>query len=72
MILDKKKLKDLLDKSTLTRVKFAKTLGVSESCLYRWMKGQRQPTIDNYLRMMAAFGLNDLKDLLKEGEGENV
>ena len=66
MILDNLKLKTFLEESSMTRKEFAKALRVSESCIYRWLKGEREPTMDNYLHMVKVLKLRKLEDLLME------
>ena len=55
-----KRIKRELDEKEITQAEFSRMLGVSQVTAMRWLKGIRQPGIDDVERMAAILGLKIL------------
>lgn len=52
------RLKELKTEKGLSAKKLANQIGVSDSIIIKWEKGQRTPTIDNLYNLAVFFGVS--------------
>lgn len=47
-----KNLKNMLAEAGIKQFKFAKMVGVSPSCVSKWLLGEREPTLGNIVKIL--------------------
>ncbi len=52
------RLKELLKFENISQKEFAQRVGVSQSCVTFWIKGERQPTAENIYMISVTFSVS--------------
>ena len=52
------RLRELLRDEKLNQKQFAAAIGVSQSCVSFWLKGERQPTAENLYNIAKLYGVS--------------
>jgi transcriptional regulator with XRE-family HTH domain len=51
---------------------FAGKLGASHDAVYRWLRGDRQPRVEFYMKMLNVFKLKKMEDLMVEESKDGI
>ena len=68
---------ELMKKNGTNPLRVAKAIGVPKSIVYEWKNGEREPSVENVLKLSKLFGVSveylmDMQDTVLEGENELI
>ena len=61
--MDSEKLKQIIKDKGVRVEGLADVLGINKSTIYRWINGEREPKIDNIMKLCKALGIS-IEDIM--------